>query len=486
MEVQDMRAQAAMATPMPLWRGAAAAAVTGGAGPADWSAFGIAIDSRDVAPGDLFVALAGPNHDGHDYLSQAFAAGAHAALVAADRALDGTLGPLLRVADPMQALTALGEAARARSKARFVGVTGSVGKTGMKEALYRCLSRQTPTHASVKSFNNEIGVPLTLARMPETAAYGICEMGMNHAGEIARLTAMVRPHVAIITTVASAHREFFASEEAIADAKAEIFLGLQPGGIAVLNRDNRHYERLAAAAHAAGVDRIISFGIDHDADIRATDMVLHEDLSCVAADVAGIRLFFKIGVPGRHWVMNALGALAVVHALDADLSQAALALAELRAMPGRGARSRIVAKRGSATLIDDSYNANPASMRAALDLLAAAQPSGNGRRIAVLGDMMELGTEAAAIHADLAGPAAAAKADIVIAVGPLMRHLGDALVAQGLRCLFAADADEAFALLQPRLRDGDVVLVKGSNASGMHRLAASLKDMPRPRPGRGD
>ncbi|RME62835.1 MAG: UDP-N-acetylmuramoylalanyl-D-glutamyl-2, 6-diaminopimelate--D-alanyl-D-alanine ligase, partial [Alphaproteobacteria bacterium] len=283
-------------------------------------------------------------------------------------------------------------------------------------------------------------------------------------------------------TVASAHREFFDSEEAIADAKAEIFTGLPPDGIAVLNRDNRHFERLAAQARNAGVGHILTFGIDGAADVRAQDIVLHETLSCVAADVAGTRLFFKVGIPGRHWVMNALGALAVVHALDGDLSLAALALAELRPLAGRGARARIATKRGHATVIDESYNANPESMRAALAVLGAAQTRGSGRRIAVLGDMMELGADATRAHGDLASAVIAAKADLVIATGPLMRALAERLIAAGMRCLMAADADGAYEALMPRLRDGDVILVKGSNASGMQRLVDRLKLPPRARP----
>ncbi|GAB4145553.1 MAG: UDP-N-acetylmuramoyl-tripeptide--D-alanyl-D-alanine ligase [Sphingomonadales bacterium] len=470
----------------PLWQGAAVARATGGDGPVDWAVAGISIDSRAVAPGDLFIALAGPNHDGHDYVEAAFKAGAAAALVRADYPAAGASGPCLRVADTMAALVALGRAARQRSRAKIIAVTGSVGKTGVKEALRLCLSRQAPTHASVKSFNNEIGVPLTLARMPEQAVYGVFELGMNHQGEIARLTDMVKPDVAIITTVASAHREFFDSEEGIADAKAEIFLGVPANGVAILNRDNRHYQRLLAAARRAGIERIVSFAIDGEADVRAIDMALHQDLSCVAADVGDTRLFFKIGMPGRHWVANALAVLAAVRAVGADLNQAMQALAEMTPLPGRGARLQVHAKGGAATVIDDSYNANPESVRAALALLAAATPTGSGRRIAALGDMMELGDEAPAMHAALAEPIIAAKTDLVIAIGPLMRHLEQALSAHGTRCLLAADAAEAQAMLAQRLRAGDVLLVKGSNASGVHRIVAVLEQAKPLRPGRQD
>lgn len=471
---------------LPLWQGGAVARATGGDGPTDWAVSGISIDSRAVAPGDLFIALAGPNHDGHDYVEAAFKAGAVAALVRADYPAAAASGPCLRVADTMAALVALGRAARQRTRAKIIAVTGSVGKTGVKEALRLCLSRQAPTHASVKSFNNEIGVPLTLARMPEQTVFGVFELGMNHAGEIAQLTDMVKPDVAIITTVASAHREFFDSEEGIADAKAEIFLGVPANGVAILNRDNRHYERLLAAARRAGIENIVSFAIDRDADIRAIDMALHQDLSCVAADVGDTRLFFKIGMPGRHWVANALAVLAAVRAAGADLNQAMQALAEMTPLPGRGARVQVHAKGGLATVIDDSYNANPESVRAALALLAAATPTGSGRRIAALGEMMELGEEAPAMHAALAEPIVAAKTDLVIAIGGLMRHLDQALAVHGTRCLFAADTTEAQAVLAQRLRAGDVLLVKGSNASGVHRIVAALTQSKPLRPGRQD
>ncbi|MFZ5609559.1 MAG: UDP-N-acetylmuramoyl-tripeptide--D-alanyl-D-alanine ligase [Pseudomonadota bacterium] len=464
--------RASSAAPV-LWTGAKIASATGGEGPTDWQAYGVAIDSREVEPGDLFIALPGARHDGHAFAGQARERGAVAVLARHDAVLPAANGPILRVKDTQKALEALGAAARARTGARIIGVTGSAGKTGTKDALHRCLSRLGPTHASVKSFNNAIGVPLTLARMMPGVDYGVFELGMNHAGELAALARQVRPQVAVITTVGAAHQEFFASEEAIADAKAEIFAGLKAPGIAVINRDNRHYARLAAAAGQAGVARVISFGLEPGADVVAERVALHEDMSCVAADIMGEKLIFKIGVPGRHWVMNALAVLAAVRALDGDLGLAGLALAEVRALPGRGQRLPARLGCGEILVIDDAYNANPASMRAALEGLGQTTPKGRGRRLAVLGDMKELGAASPAAHAALAQPVRAAGVAHVIAVGPQMRHLAEALGGETAH-LCLADAAAAREALKDLLRPGDVVLVKGSHSMGLADLVAWL------------
>ncbi|HZU90069.1 MAG TPA: UDP-N-acetylmuramoyl-tripeptide--D-alanyl-D-alanine ligase, partial [Stellaceae bacterium] len=369
---RDERSFAALSS-APLWTAASAAAATGGRAVGDWSATGVAIDSRTAAPGDLFVALRGPRHDGHDFVRAAFARGAAAAVVAHDFADLPQDAPLLRVADTLAALGALAAAARRRSRARIVAVTGSVGKTGTKEALRLALSVCGPTAASAGSLNNHWGVPLSLARLPAEAAYGVFELGMNHAGEIAALTRLVRPHVAVVTTVEPAHLGFFPSVEAIADAKAEIFEGLEPGGIAVLYRDNPYYERLAAAARRCGA-AVLSFGAAADAAVRLAECALRPDGSTVAATLAGAPLRYELQVPGRHWVTNSLAVLAAAHAVGADAARAASALARLEAPTGRGRRHDLVWQDGRLTLFDESYNASPASMRAAFAVIGAAEP----------------------------------------------------------------------------------------------------------------
>ncbi|HEX7969595.1 MAG TPA: UDP-N-acetylmuramoyl-tripeptide--D-alanyl-D-alanine ligase, partial [Stellaceae bacterium] len=368
----------------PLWTSAEAAAATGGHSTRDWRAGGVSIDSRTVAPGDLFVALAGPKFDGHDFVADALRKGAAAALVARAPPRVATDAPLLVVGDTMAALEELGRAARRRSAAAIIGVTGSVGKTGTKEALRRALERQGPSFASAGSLNNQWGVPLSLARMPRETAYGVFEMGMNHAGEIEALSRIVRPDVAVITTVEPAHLGFFRSVEAIADAKAEIFAGMEPRGAAVLNRDNPHFARLAAAAKARGITRILSFGSHPDATVKLIDCHLYATASAVTASVMGEIVDYCIAIPGKHWVMNSLAVLGAVKAVGADVGAAAGAMSSLAPLDGRGRRHNIAVAGGSAELIDESYNASPASMRATFAALGAAEPPRGGRRIAVL------------------------------------------------------------------------------------------------------
>src|SRR5579871_1406008 len=369
-----------------------------------WSAVGVSIDSRSLKPGELFVALRGPRHDGHDFVTSAFARGAAAAMVDRDLVADPRPGPLLRVGDTLAGLGALAAAARARSRARIVGVTGSVGKTGTKEALRLALASEAPAFAAAGSLNNHWGVPLSLARLPPDAAFGVFELGMNHAGEIAGLTRLVRPHIALITTVEPAHLGYFDSVAAIADAKAEIFLGLEPQGAAVLNHDNPFFERLAAAARAAGAGSIISFGANPAATVRLAGCTLEPEGSAVEAVLGDKRLRFRLNLPGRHWVMNALGVLGVCVALGCDLERAATALAALEPLPGRGRRHRLPWRGGRLRLIDESYNASPAAMAAAIAVLGAATLEPGGRRVAVLGDMLELGDGAAEFHRALAEP----------------------------------------------------------------------------------
>ncbi|HEV2303521.1 MAG TPA: UDP-N-acetylmuramoyl-tripeptide--D-alanyl-D-alanine ligase, partial [Stellaceae bacterium] len=349
-----------------LWDAAEAAAATGGRNTAPWTAGGVSIDSRSLAAGELFVALRGPNHDGHDFAAVAFARGAAAALV--DRPVAGLpeRAPLLRVADTLAALARLGAAGRRRSAARVVAVTGSVGKTGTKEALRLALSAYGETSAAAGSLNNHWGVPLSLARLSKSARWAVFELGMNHPGEIRALTRLVRPHVALVTTIEPAHLGFFPSLEAIADAKGEIFEGLEPGGVAVLNRDNPYYERLAATARAAGAGEVIDFGADRRAAVRLLDCTSGPDGSTVAAALGSLTLSYRLPVPGRHWVMNSLAVLAALAALGLDPRPGAQALAALAALPGRGRRCRLPWRGGTLTLIDESYNASPAAVRAAL------------------------------------------------------------------------------------------------------------------------
>jgi UDP-N-acetylmuramoyl-tripeptide--D-alanyl-D-alanine ligase len=436
---------------------------------------GISIDSRTIAPGDAFFAIKGDNRDGHDFVAGALKAGAGLAVVAAARRQDFPAdAPLLVVPDVLDGLRELARAARARSLAKVVAVTGSVGKTGTKEALRLALSKDGETYASAASYNNHWGVPLSLARCPATARYAIFELGMNHAGEIAPLVRLVRPHVAIITTVEPVHLEFFASVEAIADAKAEIFLGLEPGGAAVINCDNPQLARLKRHAKAAGVERVVTFGEQAKADAALRKLSLQPHCSTVSARILGVDLSYKIGAPGRHLVINSLAVLAAVSLVGADLALAALALCELKPPAGRGAQITLSLDQGTASLIDESYNANPASMRAALALLAQMPVAGGGRRIAVLGDMLELGPLGGDLHRDLLEPIAAHQIDLVFCCGPLMRALWDALPSER-RGGYADDSSALAPRIIGELRAGDAVMVKGSLGSRMGPLVKALE-----------
>lgn len=460
----------------PLWRPEEIVEATGGkpVGPLG-PVSGISIDTRTLAPGDLFFAIKGDARDGHDFVQGALGNGAAAAVVADERAAEfEAAGPLVVVPDVLEAMRRLGIAARHRSAARIVAVTGSVGKTGTKEALRLAFERLGATHASVASYNNHWGVPLTLARMPREAAYGVFEIGMNHAGEIEPLTRMVRPHVAVITTVEPVHIEFFRSIWGIADAKGEIFAGLEPGGTAVLNRDNPYFERLRAHALASSAGRILTFGEHADADVRAERIILKPDMSIVEARILGTPLVYRVGAPGRHVAMNSLSVLATVKAVGGDLAVAALALADLAPPTGRGERTVLRANGGDFVLIDEAFNANPASMRAALANLGATQPGPRGRRVAVLGDMLELGTEGPTLHRELAD-SVAENSDLVYAAGPLMKHLVEALRPE--RCGgYAATAAELEPTVLATIRAGDAVMVKGSKGILVSRIVQALKE----------
>ncbi len=450
-----------------LWTSTDIALAVGGQASADFAVTGVAFDSREVGQGDLFIALTGDVTDGHRFIDGAFDGGAAGAIVS-----QPTPHPHILVADTTAALNALGRAGRARAQARIAGVTGSVGKTGLKEALAAALARANkgPVHRSVKSYNNHTGVPLSLARMPADSAFAVLEMGMNHSGEIADHTAMVRPHVAIITAIAPAHIENLGSIEAIADAKAEIFGGLEPGGTAIIPFDSPQFARLEAAAKASGA-KIVTFGRGEGADVCPLDVVETATGTLIMARLPGAELSFTLAYPGDHWVSNAMAVLAAVQAMGGDLAAAGLALGEMEGLAGRGARHEIVTQDGGkALLIDESYNANSASMAATLAVLGATPST---RRIAVLGEMRELGAQGEALHAGLADPVTQAGVDIALLVGPAMRPLAVALEGK-CETRHVADASAALELLETELSGGDTILIKGSNAVGLSQIVSAL------------
>jgi UDP-N-acetylmuramoyl-tripeptide--D-alanyl-D-alanine ligase len=450
-----------------LWSAREIAAATGGVESAEFTASGVTFDSREVGAGDLFLALKGEATDGHRFVAQAFGQGAAGATVS-----DAVEGPHVRVADTSAALDALGRAGRARMHGKVIGVTGSVGKTGTKEALFEALDRIEPgcAHRSVKSYNNHTGVPLSLARMPRDTRFGVFEMGMNHAGELAALTRLVRPHVAIVTTIAPAHMGFFASEEAIADAKGEIFQGLEPGGTAVVPFDSPHRDRLVEAARPyAG--RIVTFGLAKGADYRAVEMMRTAGGTFVSARFGERELSFTVSQAGAHWVSNAMAILAAVDAVGGDLEVAGLALAEMGGLAGRGARTTVRVGEGEALVVDESYNANPASMRATLAVLAQE----TGRKLVVLGEMRELGEHSAAFHAELSEPIEAAGVRYAILVGEEMGPLAKALEGR-VDFVHVPDAARARERLEAVLAPGDAVLVKGSNGVRLSTVVAALAE----------
>jgi UDP-N-acetylmuramoyl-tripeptide--D-alanyl-D-alanine ligase len=458
---------------LPLWTPDEAARATGGRADGRWSASGVSIDSRTAQPGDLFVALRGPNHDGHDHVTAALDAGAAAAVV--ERAPDGAdPARLVVVDDTFEALNALGRFARARAAdALVIGVTGSVGKTGTKEMLALALGALGPTHATRGNLNNHWGVPLTLARMPADTRFAVIEMGMNHAGEIAPLTRLARPHVAVITAIAPAHIEFLGSEEAIADAKAEILDGLEPDGVAILPRDSRHFHRLRRAATAVGAGRIVGFGAHAEAEARLLDLALDPGATRVFMIADGAPLGYRLGVEGRHWALNSLAVIAAVQAVGGEPMRTLAALGRIAAPKGRGQRGDIAMPGGRLHLIDESYNASPASVKAAIATLALARPDGDGRRVAVLGDMLELGAHASALHADLATTLIEHGIDRVFTAGPLMAHLHDGLPAR-LRGGHADTAEALAGMVVDAARPGDVLMVKGSLGSRMNTVVRAL------------
>jgi UDP-N-acetylmuramoyl-tripeptide--D-alanyl-D-alanine ligase len=439
------------------------------------SVTGISIDSRTVTRGEAYFAIRGDVHDGHDFVEAAIKNGAALAVIAeSQRSKFADNLPSLVVPDVLEGLIDLARASRARSKAKVIAVTGSVGKTSTKEALRTMLEAQGETHASAASFNNHWGVPLSLARCPASAVYAIFEIGMNHAGEIEPLVKMVRPHVAIVTTVEPVHLEFFSGIEAIADAKAEIFTGVEPNGAIVINRDNSQFARLERRASEAGIGRIVSFGADKQADARLIDVSLHASCSAVRADILGHEVTYKVAVPGRHMAMNSLAVLTAASLIGADLALAALALSHIQPAAGRGVRHQLGLTSGSALLIDESYNANPASMAAALNVLGRAEVGSRGRRIAVLGDMLELGVTGPDLHRGLVAPVTENEIDAVFCCGPLMRHLWDALPA-AKKGGYAENSATLAPQVVAAVGTGDVIAVKGSLGSRMKVIVTALE-----------
>ena len=454
-----------------LWTSEQLAAVLGSVATEAFSCDGVAFDSREIGPGDLFFALKGEQSDGHRFISGAFTNGASGAIVS-----EAANGPHIQVADTMAALEKLGIAARDRVDAKIIGVTGSAGKTGTKEALFAALNRVSfgKAHRSVKSYNNHVGVPLSLARMPADTRFGIFEMGMNHPGELRTLTGFVRPHVVIVTTIAPAHIEFFKDEAAIAEAKSEIFEGLVEGGVAIIPRDSPHYAQLRAKAEQYAA-QIVSFGFSPDADVRCVDHIASENGgSLVTAQLPSGMLCYALSQAGEHWIANSLAVLAAVEAVGADLAAAGLALAELDGLKGRGARHSIPVNGGEALLIDESYNANPASMAATLASLGntAAQ-----RRVAVLATMKELGSKSDEFHGGLKAHLDAAQVSYALLVGEEMVPLVKALnadVAWTGKFKHCACAKEAVVVAADIVQPGDAILIKGSNSMGLSAVVDRL------------
>ncbi|MES2667045.1 MAG: UDP-N-acetylmuramoyl-tripeptide--D-alanyl-D-alanine ligase [Pseudomonadota bacterium] len=466
-----------------LWTSSDAVAATGGQTTADWQAAGVSIDTRTLKPGDLFVALT-DLRDGHDFVGQALAKGAAAALVS--RRPDGVApdAPLLIVPDVLRGLEDMGRFARARTRAKVVGVTGSVGKTSTKEMLRAILGGQGRVHAAEASYNNHWGVPLTLARMPVDVDFAVIEIGMNHPGEIAPLARMAQLHVALITIVSPAHLEAFDSLDGIAHEKAAILDGLLPGGVAVLPADLPVTPILAAKALATGARQVL-FGVAAGADYHMTSATLTTEATVVQATRQGEAFLFKVRSPGRHFALNGLGALAVADALGCDPTIAACDIGTWAPPAGRGTRERILLDRVDETffdLIDDAFNANPASLAASLDVLIAAHPHhgvghiGDGRRIAILGDMLELGSTELTLHAAVADHPGLAAIDLIHCVGPRMHALWLALP-RAQRGEWAESAADLVPRARSLIDAGDIVLVKGSKGIKVSLVVDALRKM---------
>ena len=454
--------------PLPLWTSEEASAATGGISQAAWTANSIVIDSRLSQAGDLFFALHGEHVDGHKYVASALAQGASAAVVSHVPQGVGPDAPLLIVKDTTAALNAMAEARRKNCSATIFGVTGSVGKTSTKEALKIVCSSLGKTHATLGNFNNHLGVPITLCRMPKDIQFAAFEMGMNHAGELTVLTKQLRPHIAIITNIEAVHLEFFDSLQGIADAKAEIFLGLEGKKAAVLNKDNVYYDHLCSVAKRCGVQRVLSFGTDKDASCRLVSYETTDEGCRITADIEGKIITYPVGVPGIHQARNTLAVLAAIHAAGEDVEKAAAAFTHFGAPAGRGKRYRI---NYSFTLIDDSYNASPASVKASLHVLASDQVP--GRKIAILGDMLELGENSVALHRGLAEDIIAGGIDKLITVGMMMKELYDHVPAEQ-RGGHYKTVDELLPVLLSHIEPRDTVLIKGSHGTHLYKAVERL------------
>lgn len=436
---------------------------------------GVSIDSRSLSRGDLFFAIRGNRFDGHQFAEAAVARGAGALVV--DKGHQFSMrklnAPLIIVDDVLKALQRLACAARTRSRAKIVAITGSVGKTTTKEALKLALEAVGRVHANPASFNNHWGVPLTLARLPRDADYGVFEIGMNHAGEIRALGRLVRPNLAIVTRIAAVHLENFSGLDGITRAKGEIFEEMANDGQALLNGDDQSTPLLRQIAISQGVSKIRTFGESSQADYRLLNCKLSAQCSCLEMTIGSENALIKIGAPGRHFVQDCLAVMGACDMLGADVARAAMALQKFRAESGRGARHLLLLPSGGTfTLLDESYNANPASMRAALEVLAANERR-QGRRIAVLGDMLELGNDSANLHRELMQPIQAAGVELLFLVGPQMKHL--ALLADSeLQTIWRRDVDELLPLLLQDIRKDDIIMVKSSNSVGTQRIVSGL------------
>lgn len=459
----------------PLWTSLEIAAVTAAEAPPDLPIQGIAIDSRETSPGDLFVALPGRHTDGHQYVGAAFDGGAVAALVRQDaKVTERPDQPLIRVPDTLGALRLLAIEARRRMAGKVIAVTGSAGKTGTRDAIYRALQGFGRTHSSIRSFNNHVGVPVSLARMPREAEFGVFEVGMSAPGEIRDLVGLIEPHIAVITSIGEAHLGGFKSAKQIARAKAEIFDHMAGESIAVINGDSDFAPFLFKAAEAAGVSKVVVASLeDTKSFVHAERLAVHGDCSCLTAKVGRHRMTYKVGLPGRHWAMNSLLVLAAVQAADGDLGLAGLALANLKAMPGRGVRHHIALDRGSFLMIDESYNANPQSVAACLEVLGSEQPQQSGRRIALFGDLDELGPASTRKHLGLQSPMNEAGLNAFFAAGPEMRQLAK-VIGANIHAPMVEDRQRLLELLKSYLRSGDVLLVKGSNSQRMSECVEEL------------
>ncbi len=438
-----------------------------------WEANGVSIDSRTIMPGNIFIAIDGEKFDGHSYIDEAFQKGAIAAVVS-KKIKNFANKNYIFVKNTLLSLEDLAKYSRSRTKAKIIAITGSVGKTTTKEILYTALKNQFLVYASQGNLNNQIGVPLSLARIPAQTDFAILELGMNNSGEIRELTKIAKPNYALITAIEAAHLEFFSSIDGIAEAKAEIFEGVENKGIAILNRDNNFFNKLSKKAKEHNL-KVISFGANEKADVKLLSYVLHDECSCVKSDINGQNMVLKIGSPGLHVINNCLSVLAVVHAIGGDLSLASISFSELKLPTGRGNRKMFTTEDGEIELIDESYNASPASMKAALQLLGQSNLKNNGRRIAVLGDMLELGVKSLSFHEGLSKFIEKACVDMVFCSGQYMKSLYKVLP-EGIYKEWKSESYELTSSIKSKLRAGDVVMVKGSFGSKMSVIVRDLDE----------